>query len=93
MKKRKKFKSKIPNFKTYEEEANFWDTHDITSFEDETEEVEIIFALEKPKEETLVLRLQEDTKKKLIKIAKSKGISVSSLARLWLTEKAYSSNI
>ena len=26
----------IPTFSSYEEEANFWDTHDITDFEQET---------------------------------------------------------
>lgn len=93
MKKKKDFKSKIPEFKTYEEEAEFWDTHSITDFEDETEDVEIIFALEKPKEETLVLRLQKDTKEKLAKAAKKRGVSTSTLARVWLTEKLYSNNI
>lgn len=93
MKKKKDFKSKIPEFKTYEEEAEFWDTHSITDFEDETEDVEIIFALEKPKEETLVLRLQKDTKDKLAKAAKKRGVSTSTLARVWLTEKLYSNNI
>lgn len=30
-------KSRIPHFKTIEEEAEFWDTHDLTEFEDEFE--------------------------------------------------------
>lgn len=38
-----KKKSKIPKFKTYEEEAKFWDTHSVTDFEDETEDVDIVF--------------------------------------------------
>ena len=83
-----KRKSRIPNFKTYAEEANFWDTHDITDFEDETKEVDIVFELDKPRDETLILRLQKDFKKRLEYIARSKGLNVSTLARMWLMEKA-----
>lgn len=84
---KKREKGRIPNFKTYEEETHFWDTHDVTDFEDETRDVEIIFDLKKPKEETLILRLQKELKKKLERIAKSKGLSTSSLARMWLIER------
>ena len=34
-------KSKIPRFKNYEEEAEFWDTHSVGDFLDELEEVEL----------------------------------------------------
>jgi hypothetical protein len=34
---RRHAKSRIPTFSTIEEEAEFWDTHDITEFEDELE--------------------------------------------------------
>lgn len=84
---KKRIKSKIPNFKTYEEEANFWDTHDITEFEDELEDVEIIFDLEKPRDETLVVRMQKNIKEKLEETARKKGLNVSTLARMWLLEK------
>lgn len=80
-------KSRIPDFKSYEEEANFWDTHDITDFEDETKDVEIIFDLNKPKEETLVVRLQKNLKEKLEKLAQRRGVSLSTLARILLTER------
>lgn len=83
----RKKKSRIPDFKTYEEEAHFWDTHDITDFEDETEDVDIVFELDKPRDETLVLRLQKNIKEKLEHIARSHGLNVSTLARMWLMEK------
>lgn len=83
-----KKKSRIPEFKTYKEEANFWDTHDITDFEDETKNVDIVFELDKPRDETLILRLQKNFKKRLEYIARSKGLNVSTLARMWLMEKA-----
>lgn len=78
---------KIPAFKTYEEEANFWDTHSITDFESQTEDVEIIFELDKPREESLVLRVQKGIKKTLNKMARTKGLNVSTLVRMWIMEK------
>lgn len=87
----KKKKSRIPDFKTYEEEANFWDTHEFTEFEDETEDVEIIFDLKKPRDETLVVRLQKKLKDRLEKVARHKGLNISTLARMWLVEKLQAS--
>lgn len=86
-----KKKSRIPEFKTYKEEAHFWDTHSITDFEDETEDVDIVFDLDKPRDETLVVRLQKDLKEKLEKIARNRGLNLSTLARMWLIEKLHSS--
>lgn len=77
----------IPAFKTYEEEANFWDTHSVTDFENQTKDVEIIFELDKPRDESLVLRVQKPFKNQLKKIARNKGLDVSTLARMWLMEK------
>ncbi|OGG24376.1 hypothetical protein A3A79_04295 [Candidatus Gottesmanbacteria bacterium RIFCSPLOWO2_01_FULL_43_11b] len=84
---KKKKISKIPKFKSIEEEAKFWDTHSVTDFEDETEDVDIIVELAKPRDETLVLRVQKSLKKKLASIANKKGITPSTLARIWLMEK------
>ncbi|MEK7577791.1 MAG: CopG family antitoxin [Patescibacteria group bacterium] len=88
---KKKKISKIPIFKNYEDEAIFWDTHSFVDFEDETKDVDIVFELHKPAEETLILRIQKSLKNQLAKIAKKKGVSVSSLSRMWLTEKARAS--
>lgn len=88
---KKKIKSRIPKFKSLEEEAKFWDTHSITDFEDETEDVEIVWEAEKPRDETLVLRVQKNLKEKLKKEARKKGLNASTLARMWLMEKLQSS--
>lgn len=88
-----KKKSKIPNFKSLEEEARFWDTHSFTDFEDELEDVEIVWEVDKPRTETLVLRVQKKLKKKLEKIARRKGLNTSTLARMWLMEKLQSSKL
>ncbi|OGM13405.1 hypothetical protein A3D84_01710 [Candidatus Woesebacteria bacterium RIFCSPHIGHO2_02_FULL_42_20] len=88
----KKIKSKIPKFRSYEEEANFWDTHEFIDFENELEDVDIVFELDKPRSETLILRVQKGFKNNLEKIARSKGLNVSTLARMWLMEKMQSLN-
>jgi predicted phosphatase len=52
--------------------ADFWDTHDITEFEDELEEVkEPVF--ERRKE--LKIKLKPDEAAEIEKLAKSRGIS------------------
>lgn len=73
---------KLPAFNSYEEEANFWDTHNFVDLEP--------LNVYKPKTESLILRIQKDLKKKLIKVAKQKGVTVSTLSRIWLTEKLQS---
>lgn len=90
-----KEKNRMPNFNkmTYKEEANWWDTHDMGDYLDELEDVDLVVDLQKPKDETLVLRLQRDAKDKLNRIAKKKGISASSLARMWLAEKLRSPSL
>ena len=87
----KKKVSRIPKFKTYAEEVKFWDTHNVTDFEDETENVDIVFELDKPRDETLILRLQKNFKDKLERTARARGLNVSTLARMWLMEKLQSS--
>lgn len=83
----KRKKSRIPYFRSIKEEAKFWDTHSFTDYWDELEDVDIIVDLDEPKKETLIVRLQKEFKKRLEKIARSKGLNVSTLARMWLIEK------
>lgn len=91
----KKKKIKFPDFNkmSYEEEAEWWDSHDFTEFWDKLADVDIIVGLHKPKEETLVVRLQKDLKDRLEKTAKSKGLNTSALARMWLMEKLQSGRV
>lgn len=85
----KKKKHKFPNFNkmTYEQEAKWWDTHDLGDYWDDMKDVEIIYDPEKPRDETLVVRLQKELKDRLEKVAKSRGLDMSTLARMWLLEK------
>lgn len=81
---------KIPRFNTYQEEVDFWDKHNVTDFDQETKDIKIVFELDKPRDETLILRLQKEIKQKLERVARSKGLNVSALARMWLMEKLQS---
>ncbi len=86
----KKKINKIPKFETKEEEARFWDSHSFADYWNEFKDIDLVVELHKPKEETLVLRLQKGIKDKIERIARSKGLSVSSLTRMWLMEKLQS---
>src|SRR3989344_5123939 len=85
----KKKKFKFPDFDkmTYEEEAKCWDTHSFADFWDELEDVDIVFDLKKPRDETLIVRLQKELKDRLERIARNRGLNISTLARMWLIEK------
>ncbi len=78
----------LPKFKTDLEEAVFWDTHSLTDYFDFSKPLNMRFELAgTEKEETLTFRLQKNLKAQLEKIAKSLGLSVSSLIRMWTIEK------
>ncbi len=85
----KKKISKLPDFDkmSYKEEAEWWDTHDLGDYWDEFEDVEIVFDLRKPRDKTLVVRLQDEVKKQLENVARKRGLNVSTLARMWLMER------
>ena len=83
----KQHKNLLPDFKSREEMAHFWDTHDFTDYQDDFKPVELDVALEQPKQETVVVRLHTSIKNTLQKVAQRKGLTISSLARMWLMEK------
>lgn len=66
--------------------AKFWDTHDVTDFEDELEEVqEAVF--EHYTEMNLTIRLDVQDVKRVKKLAYDKGLTDSSLLREWVLGK------
>jgi len=54
-------KSRIPTFKTIEEEADFWDTHSIEEFADELTPVENVKFVKAGPKKALTVRFDEDT--------------------------------
>jgi len=79
-------KAKIPEFKSYQEEAEFWDTHDITELEDELELVEEeVFV--RPKKQVVSIRLERKMVEALKVLAARKGLGYSTLVRMWVMER------
>jgi predicted DNA binding CopG/RHH family protein len=80
-----KRKSKIPKFKSYQEEAEFWDTHDFTDFEDELKPVKVKFA--KNLSTGITIRFDHRTLNTIRTQAAHKGIGATTLIRIWVMEK------
>lgn len=79
--------SRIPQFRTREEEAKFFETHSIADFQDEFTLVKARFA--KNLSEGLHIRLDPSTLTKLREQAKYKGIGPTTLVRMWIVEQLH----
>lgn len=78
----------IKPFKTLEEEARFWDTHDVSGLlHNPRISLHKLSPIEAEKHEVITVRLQKSVKEKLAKIARMKGINFSTLSRMWIIEK------
>jgi len=76
----------LPRTDSIQELAHFWDTHDLTDFEDELDEVtEPVF------EPTTVipLNLESAEAEAVRRIAEAKGIADAELIRGWVREKIH----
>lgn len=78
-------KSRIPEFKTRPEEAEFWDTHDTTDFEDEFKPVRVRFA--RNLSEGITIRLDPTTLGQLREQAAAQGLGPTQLIRMWILER------
>lgn len=76
---------KIPKFKNEEEAAKFWETHSFEDYQGDTKDADIAF-VKKPKK-TVALRLDPADIKSVETIAKRKGLSYTSLLRMWIKEQ------
>jgi hypothetical protein len=77
---------RLPQTDSIQELAHFWDTHDLTDFEDELEEVtEPIFE----PATVIPLNLESDEAEAVRRIAESKGIADAELIRGWVREKIH----
>jgi len=80
----------IPHFKNRQEMAEWYDTHDIADYQHEFKTVDVVFDLEDTQQDTIAVRVKRSVKDTLTQIAKKKGLSVSTLARMWIMEKLQS---
>lgn len=76
---------RIPSFNNVEEEAEFWDTHDYTDYQEGTRPVTIVVGGELA--ERLTLGLEPVDSEALARLAQAKGIGPSTLVRLWVKER------
>lgn len=78
----------VKPFKTIEEEAHFWDTHDVSELiKNPKKPLSALPKLEKEKDESITIRVQKSIKKEIETIAHQKGINSSTLSRMWIIEK------
>lgn len=71
-------------FKSLEEEANFWDTHDAVDVLGKDIRVGIHRAI---KSDTLTIRFEPDDIRKLREKASRSGIGPTTLVRMWIKER------
>ena len=77
---------RIPNTDSIEELARFWDSHDLTDFENQLEEVgEPAFLRGKPA--TVAVKLIPEDVRALKRIAKSEGVNEITLVGRWVHER------
>ncbi|MGI0133806.1 MAG: CopG family antitoxin [Candidatus Micrarchaeaceae archaeon] len=76
----------IPDFKSEEEEFEFWATHDSTDYIDWTKSQEVTFPNLKPTDELLPLFLDTDITKDLKVLAKERSIDLAALAAQYIRE-------
>lgn len=77
---------RIPEFKTVQEEAAFWDTHSVADFWDDLEPVEEPMEVV-GKKRLLSVRLGERDLDALRHMASRYGLGTGTLARVWILER------
>jgi predicted DNA binding CopG/RHH family protein len=75
---------KLPQTDSIQELARFWDTHDLSDFEDQLEEVtEPVFERKK----VVHIRLEPEEIEVVQEMAKAKGIDSADLIREWILQR------
>jgi predicted DNA binding CopG/RHH family protein len=82
-----KRKEPIPEFKSWEEEAEFWDTHDLSDYWDDFKPIKVRFAKNLSLSHGITVRLDSGTLIALRQAAKKMGIGPTTLARMWIIER------
>lgn len=77
---------KIPEIDSIEELAQFWDTHDLTDFEDQVEEIRESVFQRRPNT-VIPVRLRQQEIDAVKRAAKARGVREAALLRQWVREK------
>lgn len=79
--------TQIPQIDSIKELAKFWDTHDLTDFEDELEEVTDPVFVRDGQKSAVNVYLQPQELEALRKLARDKGVDQEALVHEWVLEK------
>ncbi|HSX01735.1 MAG TPA: BrnA antitoxin family protein [Candidatus Saccharimonadia bacterium] len=77
----------IPEFKSAQEEAKFWDTHDSTEYVDWSKADRAIFPNLKFTTESISIRLPASLLARIKELANEKDVPYQSLMKLYLSEQ------
>ena len=76
----------MPRTDSIQELADFWDTHDLTDFEDHLEEApDVVFR----RGSAVMLELPPHEAQAVQRMAQARGLSEAELIRKWVTEKLH----
>jgi len=82
--KTKEQRTSLSGARTLREIADFWDTYDLTDFEDQTRDVEIEVEIESRRH---YVAIDPELMEQLTREARERGLSTQSLVNLWLQER------
>ena len=85
----RKYKGSISKGKSYKEIGEFWDTHDLTEFWDQTKKTSFEVDIES---EVTYYSLDKRLAEKVQIIAQKRGVSADTLINLWVQEKLLEQN-
>jgi hypothetical protein len=77
-------KSSISQAQSYQEMGEFWDTHEVTGYWDDTEAIELEADIQS---KVKYCALEASLAQQMRKLAHQKGVSVETLVNLWLQER------
>jgi hypothetical protein len=85
----RKYKSSISKAKSYKEIGEFWDTHDLAEFWDQTKKALFEVNIES---EVTHYSLDRRLAEKVQTVAQKRGVSADTLINLWVQEKLLDQN-
>jgi len=77
-------RSSISKARSYKEIGEFWDTHDLSDYWDQTKPVEFEVDIQT---EAVYYAIEPKLSAKISRIAKKRGVPAETLLNLWLKEK------
>jgi len=80
-------KQQLPDTDSIDALASFWDQHDLTDFESDLEEADGPVFSRAKRRATLSIDLAPTEAQRLKKIARTKGLKETTVARQWIIEK------